>query len=312
MKRLVLLYVIILGSFFAHAQNPFTEYGYTPKIATLSHGQFNEFFDNDTIVQIGSVLFNTKSKQIVTFVETDTLYSEATLEPDIASRWISPDPLADNPNQIDQSPYQYAWNNPIALTDPDGKCPICPWLDAIVDVGFVVYDVGVLVNEKIVTGSTTGANWAALGADGASILVPMSVGAGVAARAAFKGVDKAMDAVKVVDKVTDASKGITKTEKGSEKARFIVDKKGTAVDTKTTPRGSYNQPDGGRTDVLQDKTHYNKSTGKNVGQSHTHEPYSNTNTKTGETRTGADRNKAHKPSYEEVKNIETGTATPVK
>jgi len=36
------------------------------------------------------------------------------------------DPLADHPNQVDKSPYAYAWNNPISLTDPDGRCPDCP------------------------------------------------------------------------------------------------------------------------------------------------------------------------------------------
>lgn len=96
------------------------------------------------------------------------------------------DPLADHPNQVDKSPYAYAWNNPVNLTDPDGRCPLCPWLDAVVDIGFVAYDVGVLIHEKLTTGTTSGANWAALGADGASIFVPMSVGAGMAVRAGAK------------------------------------------------------------------------------------------------------------------------------
>ncbi len=139
MKRLLLLSIVLLGIIGAKAQNPFAEYGYTPKIATLSKGQFNEFHDQDTIVQIGSVLYNTKSKQIVAFVETDTVYSEATLEADIVSRWISPDPLADHPTQIEYSPYHYAGNNPIRWTDPDGRCPWCVvW--AVVEVGLAVYD----------------------------------------------------------------------------------------------------------------------------------------------------------------------------
>jgi hypothetical protein len=40
-------------------------------------------------------------------------------------RWTSVDPLAEHPNQIDKSPYAYAWNNPILLNDPDGQCPNC-------------------------------------------------------------------------------------------------------------------------------------------------------------------------------------------
>jgi len=41
-------------------------------------------------------------------------------------RWYVVDPLSDHPNQIVLSPYQYAWNNPTNLTDPDGRCPECP------------------------------------------------------------------------------------------------------------------------------------------------------------------------------------------
>ena len=121
MRKLFILITVLLCFVSVMAQNPFAEYGYKPKIATLSHGQYNEFFDNDTVVQIGSVLYNTKSRQIIAFVETDTLYSETTLQPDIVSRWISPDPLTMKfPNW---SPYCYVMNNPIILIDPDGREP---------------------------------------------------------------------------------------------------------------------------------------------------------------------------------------------
>lgn len=231
MKKTLLLFAVLLGFISVKAQNnPFAELGYEPKIATLSNGQFNESFDNDTIVQIGSVMFNTKTQQIVAFVVTDTMYSEATLEPDIVSRWISPDPLADHPNQVDKSPYQYAWNNPVLFTDPDGRCPFCPWLDAVVDVGFIVYDVGVLATDYINTGETKGEDWAALTADVASIAVPMTVGAGLAARAAYKTaktVDKVVDAGKIADKAMDANKTVSKG-KGAD---FVVSPNGNAAAT---------------------------------------------------------------------------------
>ncbi len=120
MKKTLLFFAVVLGFVSANAQdNPFAKYGYEPKIATLSQGKYHEFFDNDTLVQIGSVLFNTKSQQIVAFVEIDTLYSEATLEPDIVSRWLSPDPLANE--YASWSPYNYVLNNPIIFIDPDGR-----------------------------------------------------------------------------------------------------------------------------------------------------------------------------------------------
>jgi hypothetical protein len=47
------------------------------------------------------------------------------------------DSKADDPNQISQSPYQYAWNNPVYLTDPEGNCPWCigAAIGAVIDAG---------------------------------------------------------------------------------------------------------------------------------------------------------------------------------
>ncbi|WP_316822890.1 GH-E family nuclease [Pedobacter gandavensis] len=43
----------------------------------------------------------------------------------VIGRWNVVDKLADHPRQIDKSPYAYAWNDPVKLTDPDGNCPAC-------------------------------------------------------------------------------------------------------------------------------------------------------------------------------------------
>ncbi|UII76011.1 hypothetical protein LV716_17360 [Flagellimonas sp. HMM57] len=118
MKKLFLITIAVLCVSIGHAQNPFEKFGYTPKIGTLSKGKYIEHFDNDSIVRIGSVLFNPFTKSIVGFVETDKVYSEATLKPEIVSRWLSPDPLTEEREWL--TPYNFVQNDPINRIDPDG------------------------------------------------------------------------------------------------------------------------------------------------------------------------------------------------
>ena len=205
MKRFVLVCIAALWTLSVTGQNPFAEYGYTPKIATLSKGQFNEFHDQDTVVQIGSVLYNTKTKQIVAFVETDTVFSEATLQPDIVSRWISPDPLADHPTQMSLTPYHYAGNNPIVWTDPDGRCPWCVvWL--AVEVGFMIYDAYDAYQTINDPNLSAGQKAGIVTASAASSLLLPGGGYGTATKQTVKAVDKAIDTGKALEKTTPAWK----------------------------------------------------------------------------------------------------------
>jgi RHS repeat-associated protein len=43
----------------------------------------------------------------------------------VIGRWTTVDMLAEDPTQIDLSPYAYVGNNPILKDDPDGNCPLC-------------------------------------------------------------------------------------------------------------------------------------------------------------------------------------------
>jgi hypothetical protein len=70
-------------------------------------------------VQIGTVMYNTVTGKVVAFLDVDTLYSEADLKPYLMSRWMSPDPLADEYSSW--SPYHYVYDNPIKYIDPDGR-----------------------------------------------------------------------------------------------------------------------------------------------------------------------------------------------
>ena len=119
MKTILTTIIAITLSFAALAQQPFEQYGYKVKVLTLSQGKYEEFFDQDTIVQIGSVMFNTVTNTITGFAVQDTVYSEANFEPQIISKFLSPDPLANQ--YYDLSPYNFVANNPIKYTDPDGR-----------------------------------------------------------------------------------------------------------------------------------------------------------------------------------------------
>lgn len=119
MKLLRIITIIaLLSPVLTKAQNPFKEFGYEVEFLTLSDGKYDEFFENDTIMRIGTVYINTITERVIGFVEEDTMYSEATLEPEIVSRWLSPDPLARKfPNE---SPYIFVGNSPIMMIDIGG------------------------------------------------------------------------------------------------------------------------------------------------------------------------------------------------
>lgn len=119
----ILSFVLLFVSFLSVKADeyPWEKYGFKFKVVTLSNGKYQEFHDLEDVVEIGSVLYDTQTKQIVGFVEKDTLYSEADLTPHIVSRWISPDPLTEE--YPSWSPYNYVMNNPIVLVDPDGREP---------------------------------------------------------------------------------------------------------------------------------------------------------------------------------------------
>jgi hypothetical protein len=118
MKQIKLLAITMLITNFLVAQNPFAKLGYTKvKVATMSKGRYNEFFDTDTLMQIGTTIINTNTGKIHSFVSKDDT-TNIMPEPQISSTWTSPDPLAEKYWSI--SPYAYCAGNPIRYTDPTG------------------------------------------------------------------------------------------------------------------------------------------------------------------------------------------------
>lgn len=103
------------------AGNPFAQFGYKARIATLSNGKYLEFHDLDSIVTIGTVRWHVYKNEIVGRIVQDSLNPDAQPIGDRAGRWISPDPLSEEfPNW---SPYNMCMDNPMRLVDFDGRAP---------------------------------------------------------------------------------------------------------------------------------------------------------------------------------------------
>lgn len=119
MKKFNLFFVgaLMLCSQLLNAQDIFKQHGFDKEPLTLSNGNYKEFFNNDEVVQIGSVLLNTKTKKMIAFVEEDNTKTKYLAEH--SSRWLSPDPLAAKYPQV--TPYVFCGNNPILFVDPNGE-----------------------------------------------------------------------------------------------------------------------------------------------------------------------------------------------
>ncbi|MCL1937620.1 MAG: hypothetical protein FWF52_04400 [Candidatus Azobacteroides sp.] len=117
MKRTLLFFSILLAAGTVHAQDILKKYGYDKKILTLSKGRYKETFVNENVMQIGTVLIDTRTEKVVKFLEEDT--TEVSYKADNTSRFMTIDPVAEKYPEL--SPYVYCNNNPVRYIDPNGK-----------------------------------------------------------------------------------------------------------------------------------------------------------------------------------------------
>lgn len=116
MKKTLTAVIMLMALHTAFAQNPFEQFGDKSNVLTMTHGRFNEFHDQDSVVQIGSILLDVNRKIIVGSVVEDT--TEYMPSPTLISRWWAVDPLAEK--YFSMSPYNFVLNNPVLFVDPNG------------------------------------------------------------------------------------------------------------------------------------------------------------------------------------------------
>ncbi len=187
--------------------------GFKVRYATLSKGKYQEIFTNDTIQQIGSVYFNRVTGEVVGEVERDSLYFPA----DVSSRWWSVDPLAEV--MPEQSPYNYAFNNPIKYIDPDGRIPIIPivvgiW--AVVEFGLSAYDAYETGKTLLDPKASNSEKLMQAGGFALGLFTPGG-GYGTLGKTGMKALDKLSDGaefvIKNANKVDDVGLSVTKISK---------------------------------------------------------------------------------------------------
>lgn len=71
---------------------PFERFGYRVDFLTLSKGKYQEFFPNDSLRKVGSVVYNRRLRKIARLLPLDTLRYHT---PDITGQWLSLDPFAE-------------------------------------------------------------------------------------------------------------------------------------------------------------------------------------------------------------------------
>lgn len=89
------------------------------EMLTLSKGKYVEVFDQDSIEHVGNILYNVNTQQIIGFADDQATTAAAMMKPEVISRWLSVDPLAEK--FASMSPYCAMGNNPVLYSDPDGR-----------------------------------------------------------------------------------------------------------------------------------------------------------------------------------------------
>ena len=117
MKKAFLFIGVLFFACSIHAQDIFKQHGFNRETLSLSKGRYEEVFTNDEVVQVGSVLLNTKTNKVIRFLDEEA--EETSFKAEYSSRFLTIDPLAEKYPQI--SPYAYCLNNPIKFIDPNGR-----------------------------------------------------------------------------------------------------------------------------------------------------------------------------------------------
>ena len=208
-------------------------------------------------------------------------------------RFATPDPARDG-----WSLYAYTGNNPVNYVDPDGRFTIV--------VTTNTESAGQVSSEDLREGSSLALSLVP-GISDVKDFQEAITGVDLITGEELSGSDRIITVVAAMVPIVGgklAREGVQTAIGNSDEVvdttRFVGEPNGNLVDTQATPRGSYDQPGGARTDILQGHD-------SGAGYSHTHEPNRNTNPSTGVTYTNS-MYPGRPVTAQEVHNIMSGEA----
>ena len=100
----------------SQSKNPYKKIGKKSETLSLTKGEYEEFFDQDSIQQIGTALINVRTMKVVKLLKEEEIKER--LQNEKQRRFLSVDPISKQYPEL--TPYQFASNRPIDGIDLDG------------------------------------------------------------------------------------------------------------------------------------------------------------------------------------------------
>ena len=120
MRKTIYILLFLLPAVCIQAQhNPFASINKPGKVVTLSNDKYVETHLNDSLQRIGSVIVNMNTGTIHQLLDLDSIDKTDRIDPTVATRWYSVDPLASK--YPGMSPYGFVASNPIMNREIDGR-----------------------------------------------------------------------------------------------------------------------------------------------------------------------------------------------